>query len=886
MADDKEQKINNTRKIVDQSVLIQNIDTITALASPVVNIDSGPFVNGVSLEEEGSLENSGTTINKLYNFKDFIEAYNQLSPASLSTLIPYIQIWKIYENDKEFFIPFNNFYPKSAIDSITAAGSDRGYQANLVSLEFISQGKDTATTFIYQVKMNIVFDSIQTLFNENSRYLELFNPPKEKKSQRLERDPKYYQIKLKFGWNYNKDLPPDLKPQQLEAFANVSGSELFLNYVIHKLTINEDGSVGLQVEYIGSLEAMARNSTKLTVLSGERMTKLKDKSEEIRIIEEKLKEQDSDLVIEVKSEEDQKVEVKITKGTEGDVSDRYKGDKETLEKLYGEKNSLESNNKKDFTDAIINKIIQQYGGSLPRIVMDSETYARQFRIMESYSSLNELNKLDAIKKSRDLLSINSNNDSKKLYLDWAPLRSKDEINDFNIDEYLKQLDNPDSWYLSFYKSNFKTGYELLAAGLEPFSENASELANITGDMSQVPGFDAFPIGGIALPPEIYSIPFFNFGSLLKALQIDNSTNQKESEFLILCSDCNIANFGNGNFMDSNELAKNPKYKIYVENGLSLNGNYAILDNTIKQINITEIPISIATFRYWVNKNITSQNLTQMNLINFLNLAITDLLNLAVKSTNQDYVPTQNIQFKFFFDKVEFNDDDAFLNLVRQNQGKILSKSLYGDTKDFITNKQINSSNPIKKNIIVFYTAPQHNLRKSDLVKDLKDGIPHFFYGQNRGIINKITFREENMPFVREANIQTQVDRKPWKAGVFLRGKYNVTIEMLGTVNFRIGSMIYISPSFPGVINYGDPIEYGIGGYFVIVSIKTFIESGKYITTLEANWVATGTGEYSNLNHLPFKIIKLRKSLTELKNDKDDAEKTASDTSTLGTTVAL
>ena len=121
-----------------------------------------------------------------------------------------------------------------------------------------------------------------------------------------------------------------------------------------------------------------------------------------------------------------------------------------------------------------------------------------------------------------------------------------------------------------------------------------------------------------------------------------------------------------------------------------------------------------------------------------------------------------------------------------------------------------------------------------------------------------------MPDVREANIQTQVDKKPWKAGVFLRGKYNVSIDMLGTVNFRIGSMIYLSPSFPGVINYGDPIEYGIGGNFVIISIKTSIESGKFITTLEANWVATGNGEFTDLRDLPFKVIKLSKPLAELR----------------------
>jgi hypothetical protein len=88
--------------------------------------------------------------------------------------------------------------------------------------------------------------------------------------------------------------------------------------------------------------------------------------------------------------------------------------------------------------------------------------------------------------------------------------------------------------------------------------------------------------------------------------------------------------------------------------------------------------------------------------------------------------------------------------------------------------------------------------------------------------------------------------------------------MLGTVNFRVGSMIYVSPSFPGVLNTAEPIQYGIGGYFIIVSINTQIESGKYITTLEANWVATGTGEYTDLSHLPFKVVTLPRPLEDIR----------------------
>ena len=817
---DEDKKLN-TRRIVNQSALLQNIDVLKDAVFG--KVDSGPFVNGVSLDEEGHLDNSGTTINKLYNFKNFIGAYNKLTAASLSTLIPYIQIFKVYEDESEFLIPFNNFYPKSAIDAITSAGSDRGHQANLVNLEFVSQGKDIATTFIYQVKLNIIFDSIQTLFNEKSRYIELFNPPKKSgKSLRGDSDSKYYQIKLKFGWNFNKEIPSGLNPKELQIFSDASGSELFLSYVIHRLTINEDGSVALQVEYIGSLEAIARNSTKLTVL-GAASKELDDFSKQISEIEDIL--ETRNLTSTQEEDKDGKITIKII--SKEDSSEQSASEKDQLEKLYNDRAAKTTNSRNQFINGIFNKIYEQYAGKFPKLVINQSEYNKRNQFITSYSSLNPKERLDKTTQSTNLITINTGsidkNPNNVQFIQSDVLTPPENTKDFDIQKYLKELEQPKS------------------AG---------------------PGL----AGGVRGLADFYDIPFFTFGRLLKAIDTLGGESSKESDFLILCGDCNIASFGNGNFIDAKDLSKNDKYRMHIDNGLVIGDNLAVLENTVNLINITQIPIAISTFQYWINKNITSQNITQMSLINFLNLCITDLLNLAVKPTNEDYVPTQNLNFKFFFDKVELNQDDEFLTLIKNTQGKpeeILRKSTYGQIEDFIVNKQIKSSSSVKKNIIVFYSMPTHNTRKSNFIKDLDSGIPHFFYGQSKGIINKITFREESMPFVREANIQTQVDKKPWKAGVFLRGKYNVTIDMLGTVNFRIGSMIYLSPSFPGVINFGDPIEYGIGGYFVIISIKTSIKSGEYLTSLEANWVATGTGNYSDLRDLPFKVIKLSKPLAEL-----------------------
>lgn len=805
MAQDELKKLDS-RRIVDQAALIQNIEEIKKTMDQKVkikNLPNGPYVNGVSLVDSGGEDNIGTIMNKIYNFKEFIKSYNKLTPSSLSAIVPYIKIWKIYENGLEIEIPFNNYYPKSAVEAITSNSSDRGHQANLLNVEFVSQGKDTATMFIYQVKLNIIFDSIQVLFNDNTKYLELFNPPKEQSYKRGDFDDKYYQIKLKFGWKFNGNLPSDLKPTELNEFTESSGTDLFLNYVMHKITINEDGSVNLQIEYVSSLEMQSKNSNKLNVLSDEKLDSLNNNAQSIKTIEENL----SDRGLTATPEADENGNITGVKIYDKETNIELKNMSESGEllKYYKEKKNLESSSRDEFLKGLIDNISKQYSDSgMPVLQIDMDFYNTYQDITVNFSKKKPLEKLKAI-------------------------------------EQLEKI-----------RKSQTIGSRIILPSLY----EVTDIEKFLSEMTTIPTVDP--------PGEFYNIPFFTFGRLLKSIQSLGSKTG-ESDFIILASDCNISSFGSDTFVGGKDLETNPDYKIFVDNKLT--NKIAVLQNKINKINILEIPIALSTFKYCVYKNITSQNLTKMNLINFLNFLVTDLLNLSVKSSNEDYVPKQNIQFKLNFERIEISKENTFFKVIKANQGsqEILNTTKLSSVKDFFGGSGLTGKiDNIKKNIIIIYSMPTYNTRRADFLKDFDCGIPHFFYGQNKGLINKITFREESMPYAREANIQSQVDRKPWKPGTFLRSKYNVLIEMLGTVNFRVGSMIYISPSFPGVLNYDEPIRYGIGGYFVILSIKTNIESGKYITNLEANWVATGDGKYTDLSHAPFTVIKLAKELSQMK----------------------
>jgi hypothetical protein len=812
----EDQKIN-FRRISDQAALIQNIDKMKSAPGGTYNVPEwSVYVSGLEISNAEQKEVDGISVNKLYNFKKFIEQYNKLTPASLSLLNPYIEIYKIYEDESQRLIPFNNFFPKASLDAITNSRSDRGYQANIQSIKIASQGKDTATAFIYTVQMKFIFDSVQTLFNDNSKYIELFNPPKKYKFKRGSGEQKYYQIKLKFGWNVNtQGIQSNLNPTSVKDFADASSSEIFLNYIKHTIGINEDGSVSLNVEYVGSLELEARDPNKFCVLTSKNIERLKEIAEQISNIEDSLTK--NGLKPEPTTDKD-KINIKILDDQKNEVQ---RPERQQLEQLYNEKKEKEGNDEKEFREGIIKNILLQFGTvfdengqvvtntlakKLPVFVIDEQVYSSRRSLFEA----GNIGVLESNSKVQQLIKLE--NQQENAFIKYGIQYEDEEEQD--IKNHLNKLE---------------------------FSEDTVVIEDRQDNK------------------KYYRIPFFTFRNLLKSLQSLYGKDNKESNFIMLGTEIFIAKFKTGELIDPKTLAENPEYITLIDNGLSLGkNNQALIENKLEKINILDIPIALSTFKYWFNKNISSQNITNMSLKTFLELCINDLLVLCVNPVNSDYVPRQNITFKMSMDKITINKNNKLLKEIQDNQGS--TESIQYNKGYTLLEEQIKTSEAVNKNVVIFYAVPKHNTRISNIKKDLEDGIPHFFYGQNKGIVNKITFREENIPFFKEANIQSQVDRKPWRPGIFLRSKYNVVIEMIGTVNFRVGSMVYVSPSFPGVINTAEPIDYGIGGYFIIVSINTEIESGKYTTILECNWVATGTGEYTDLSHLPFKVVTLPRPL--------------------------
>ena len=240
--------------------------------------------------------------------------------------------------------------------------------------------------------------------------------------------------------------------------------------------------------------------------------------------------------------------------------------------------------------------------------------------------------------------------------------------------------------------------------------------------------------------------------------------------------------------------------------------------------------------------------------------------LAAQILFEDLIQTQTLKFTVsnFVDKVVgkllpscLNDhlykDAANLHDPINIRSSTVSgadiKSLSSEVKieqlkGLLNRKNINRTFSDDKEYYFIYsemTTKEVVARNGNREEDLKSGVYHFSLSKDRGMVKSIDFSQATVQFRKEALMLESVS-------LFdeLKMPYNVSISMYGNCLFFPGSMIYVNPSS---IGFGDPrnarsaaARLGIGGYYIVVSVKTNFNQGMMSTTLDArhqDWASDG-----------------------------------------------
>jgi hypothetical protein len=216
----------------------------------------------------------------------------KLRPAQQGVLQPTVRLWRVFPGkadgstvDREDEFVFEQALNSSTIEAITKGGASRAGGAGIKNFEWEFGGTNPAEAeAVINVKMTLHFQNMNelkrgwgdiqetnesgftvdvgTIAGQRPSFMELILLPPGMKGAgrqsgckavptgRQEYDPAFYKIKAQVGWA----VPPGIEDQELVRELRSTQLIMYLNLLTHELKIKEDGSVDVEVEYIGSTE--------------------------------------------------------------------------------------------------------------------------------------------------------------------------------------------------------------------------------------------------------------------------------------------------------------------------------------------------------------------------------------------------------------------------------------------------------------------------------------------------------------------------------------------------------------------------------------------------------------------------------------------------------
>ena len=202
----------------------------------------------------------------------------KLRPSEQGILQPQVRIWRVFPGkadgsttDKEDEFIFDSALNSSTIEAITAGTSSRAGGSGIKSFEWEFGGTNPAEAeAVIMVKMTLYFQNMSelkrgwgetkdsngfdggTVAGSRPSFMELILLPPGMKSQTEdgEYDPMFYKIKAAVGWS----VPPGLEDEELARELRSTQLVMYLNLLTHEIKIKEDGSIEVDVEYVGSTE--------------------------------------------------------------------------------------------------------------------------------------------------------------------------------------------------------------------------------------------------------------------------------------------------------------------------------------------------------------------------------------------------------------------------------------------------------------------------------------------------------------------------------------------------------------------------------------------------------------------------------------------------------
>lgn len=822
-------RINALKPADFQCYLLQDIRALTAYKDAETLREPYKRMGFVYDNSNGEPGNLISYINHANRTRE-IDALLNLCPDVYALLTPYIKLYRVdYVNEdklvpyKEQQIPFPNFIDPKDISRITDGVYGRYPGAGIKSFTWALDGVNPAeVTNNISAQLSLRFQTVQDLFSLNESlsagqdqagYLDLIigsptsfkdkpgDPPAansrlpsistaclEAESQAY--DATSYRIKVVAGWSTPPDFERIVKTissnsskdpnyaKNLQVAIDNSRVALYLQNTTHELTFNENGSVDLAVNYQASLSGILRTPGADIFVGGTEFdAAIKSLGKDLEAENAKL----AKILKETAGSDDTGSNLDVNNPQIQQINKRKE---KILEDLMAIKNKSRSLKYKRFLSRLYDTgKIQWYNVPYENLTLYKDMTKEQR--LKFFHSEQRSTPLGDRPSALDPGSA-----------DTARIQELTELQNFLTqneamsDSEMSNLQNKAGAKLTFGEARDKVKREL------------STLYRKKSTTS-------------------LRVPFFFLGDFLEEIlhYLDNMIVDE--------------NGSNGSFQFITSMVEliDPKlaFRIQSVDIRCPNNVDQVITRTLSEIdpmrfrglngikfrtNIASIPISLEFFQEWFVNTVVRP---QKEVFTFLNFVKSVCSSLIAQSFNSICFE-DGVNFNLRFDTTPFNLGRSFI-------GKVTTPAELAQAKEVADRKGVTQllpemPFPIVPSLILYSvdSRPQTGLYD----EDLSNGIYHYYLGASCGLVKKMNFERQNMPYYREARLQ----RTSALSAVQLRELYHANLSLIGNTIHRNGQYIFINPIAIGagsVTSRGDLPNYarllGLGGYYMIVKVE-------------------------------------------------------------------
>jgi len=814
----------------------------------------------IFLLEGNSEETPAIVNNRIFTFAKENRELANLTSKEISSLVPFIKIYKVFnETDSgknktiEVEFPFEDYSSPWQMENIFKTKVSRGSGIGLISFDWKSLGKQEANIAQYSAKLKLHVQDINELDkirNSKDGYdlslIDLVYPQIKNNETKdsFKYDKNKMHLKAVVGWIGENSSAND-------SFGTYS---MLLNLIRHNFDFKEDGSIDLEIEYMASLEMESRDNSSNNVLSPKKQK-----------IYEKI-----DRIVKKLENEIQKFEKDEGKQKEG------KGLRQSRIDLSRELAIIDRDAKNSLTNSFIIDAKEELSNPNANISNPVESTKKAIEILKSIPSEEKKGMLRTI-----LEGFESGNKIKYLVLEENAIQSvttiikqgeKNEVGDESEVETIKNE-------LTFAKLSIEenkgiispTNLELAKMVDESTDESKGESERFQTLMEDLDSKLKESVSSEF--PNLIVIPFLSLYDVISEFLKNCDFLSKKDNRLVL------GEFSYKDYDLYNTDAIYKKKKIKTDDGKDKESYIKIFKLKERRANFADIPITLKSFINWYNSSIINKNIKKMSANSVINLLMTQLVPINIKNNHVKFLPSYKVRHNNKFlkfskeieKKMQFNtsvqqeQEDSNLGIPQiiskeefQNSrpfklfdyyGKYISPKTFYNLKDFI-NKSDSNGETVNYFFIVS-REEEYSIGEGNYEDDwIKNSVFHFIFGEEKGLMKKISFSRQDSQKLHSAMIDSSVRSENPEEEGFVRELYKCNIEMFGNNLFEPGNTVFVSPIYPGLgLRNEIMFKIGLGGYYTVLSVENSISSGEFSTALECQWQSFGNIDLGSTSEL-------------------------------------